>query len=80
MTTGSGTGINYTFLGYDLGVYFIESLYKYGDKLCECAENTESNLLLSDYKLTRDRTSGINKNTSIRVIHYNREYIVEEIR
>jgi LysM repeat protein len=79
MTTSTGTGINYTYLGYDLGLYFIGSLYNYGEHICDCAEYTQSRLLMSDYHYQRNRLTGVNENTSFRFILYNKSYIQEEL-
>jgi LysM repeat protein/ABC-type branched-subunit amino acid transport system substrate-binding protein len=79
LTTSKGTGINYTFLGYDLGIYFIQSLNNFGDNLCNCTENFETPLLLSNYQFRRNMETGVLENSSINFIQFSKEYTVDTI-
>jgi LysM repeat protein len=76
-TTAKGTGINYTFLGYDLGIYFLEALNNYHSNLCDCIPYKKSQLLLSRYNYTRDQSTGSLINKHISIIQYNKEYEVK---
>ncbi len=70
MTTSKGTGINYTFLGYDLGMYFIPLRKNYSEAACDCANFYHPGLLLSNYSFRRNRIFGYNENVSISVVKY----------
>ncbi len=70
MTTSKGTGINYTFLGYDLGMYFIPLRKNYSESACDCAGFYHPELLLSGYSFRRNRIFGYNENVSISVVKY----------
>jgi hypothetical protein len=69
MTTKS-TGINYTFLGYDLGMYFITALNMYNESSCDCIQYYQPNLLLSSYSFKKNKFFGFNENTSISIVQY----------
>lgn len=78
-TTSNGTGLNYTFLGYDLGMYFLNSSYYFGDEICNCVSNYTPSLLLTTYHFIRNSSSGCFENNRINFIRYTKEYeIVEE--
>ena len=70
MTTSKGTGINYTFLGYDLGTLFISALNKYEKASCDCIQYYTPDLLLSSYSFKKNKIYGFNENTSINIITY----------
>jgi LysM repeat protein len=78
-TTSKGTGINYAYLGYDLGIYFLEALYSYQKNICDCIENKKEKLLLSDYDFSRNNSQGNYVNKHISIIRFNKEYEVELI-
>jgi LysM repeat protein/ABC-type branched-subunit amino acid transport system substrate-binding protein len=79
-TTAKGTGINYTFLGYDLGRYFIEALNSYQSNLCDCLSYKDSKLLLSDYHYMFDSSLGYFVNKHITIIRYNKMYEMEVVK
>jgi LysM repeat protein len=76
-TTAKGSGINYAFMGYDLGIYFLEALNTYQKNLCDCIENKKEKLLLSEYDYTRNNPQGNYVNKHINIIKFNKEYEVE---
>jgi len=77
MTTSKGTGINYTFLGYDLGTFFISAFKKYGDASCDCIRYYMPELLLSSYSFKKNKIYGFNENTSISIIKYTEDIRIE---
>ncbi len=78
-TTSKGTGLNYTYLGYDLGMYFLTSSYYYGDDICNCAPNYSPTLLLSSYHFVRNSSAGCLENNYVNFIRYTKEFeIIEE--
>jgi len=70
MTTSKGTGINYTYLGYDLGTFFISAFKKYEKASCDCIQYYAPDLLLSSYSFKKNKIYGFNENTSISIIKY----------
>lgn len=79
-TTAKGTGINYAYLGYDLGTYFLEALYSYQKNTCDCLEYKKEKLLLSDYDYVRSYPQGNLVNRHINLIRFNKDYEVELIK
>lgn len=78
-TTSIGTGLNYTFLGYDLGMYFLTSSFLFGDDICNCATNYNPELLLTTYRFMRNSSTGCFENNHINFIRYTKDYeIIEE--
>jgi LysM repeat protein len=78
-TTTKGTGLNYTFLGYDLSMYFLKSSYFYGEELCNCVSNYKPALLMTTYHFVRNSSAGCFENDHINFIRYTKEYdVVEE--
>lgn len=80
-TTSKGTGLNYTFLGYDLGMYFLKASYYYGEDLCNCASNYSPALLQTTYHFIRNSSAGCFENNYLNFIHYtkNFEIITEQV-
>lgn len=69
----------YSFNGYDLGNYFLNSLYHYGNGFMECPEDTSCKQLQSLYHFARhEENSGIyNRGTFI--IKYDREFNIVKL-
>ncbi|MGD2035018.1 MAG: LysM peptidoglycan-binding domain-containing protein [Bacteroidales bacterium] len=76
MTTSKGTGINYTFLGFDMAMYFISALEKYGEHTCDCAPFFQPGLLLSHYTFFRNRIYGFNENLSLSIVSFEKDLSV----
>jgi len=79
-TTGKGNGINYTYLGYDLAMYYIQAINKYEDNMCDCIEYYNNPLLLSDYNFKRINPQEGFINTSTSFVTYSKDYNVTKIR
>jgi LysM repeat protein len=79
-TTSKGSGINYTFLGYDLGFHFIKALNNYQENFCDCLSCQESQLLLSNYHYTFDSSLGCYVNKHITIVRYNKMYELEILK
>jgi LysM repeat protein len=75
-TTTKGNGLNYTYLGYDLGMYFLTSSYYYGNELCNCVSNYNPVLLLTTYQFVRNSSTGCFENEHVNFIRYTKEYEV----
>jgi LysM repeat protein len=75
-TASKGTGLNYTFLGYDVGMYFITSINYYGEDVCNCASSYSPELLLSKYHFVRNSSLGCFENIHLNFIRYTKEFEV----
>ncbi len=78
-TTAKGTGINYAYLGYDMGVYFLGALYNYQKNICECLPYKKEKLLLSDYDYQRDNNQSNLINRHITLLRFNKDYEVQVV-
>lgn len=79
-TTSKGNGINYTYLGYDLAMYYIPAINKFEDNMCDCIEYYYNPLLLSDYNFTRVNPQEGFINSSTSFVTYQKNYNVTKIR
>ena len=79
-TTSKGNGINYTYLGYDLAMYFVPAFNKFEDNMCDCIEYYYSPLLLSDYNFIRVNPQEGFENSSTSLVTYQKNYDVTKIR
>lgn len=79
-TTSKGNGINYTFLGYDLAMLYIQSLYNYNDNMCDCIGYYTQALLLSDYHFKRNHPQEGFVNSSASLVTFQKNYDVVKIR
>lgn len=68
-------GYNFSMLGYDIGLYFISALEKYGHNFAPCLNNTETSSLLVPYYFVK--TGEGYTNQAIRIIRYNGDYTIE---
>jgi hypothetical protein len=73
-TTSKGTGLNYTYLGYDLGMYFIKASYNFGEEICNCVSNYNPALLQTTYHFVRNSSGGCFENNYMNFIHYTSDY------
>jgi hypothetical protein len=78
-TSRKGTGINYTFLGYDIGMYFFQNMRKYRSKLCSCIEYGDSDQLLTEYRFRRNPLTGSLENSGFNYIRYDKDYVVRTL-
>jgi ABC-type branched-subunit amino acid transport system substrate-binding protein len=80
-TNSKGSGMNYVFLGYDLGIYFIKSVGLYGRNATSCLSAYRHDpLLLSDYQFERNNNLGCIENKSVSLIQYKRDFSIEKIK
>lgn len=79
-TSSKGNGINYTYLGYDLTMYFIQAINTYEKHTCDCIEYFNPRLLLSDYNFMRNKNQDGFVNTSVNFITYGKDYTVTKTR
>lgn len=75
-TTSTGNGINYSYLGYDMTMYFIQTANMYEKNLCNCIEYYDSKLLLANYCFRRMSSQEGFMNISINFITYQKDYTV----
>jgi LysM repeat protein len=79
-TSAKGAGMNYVFLGYDLGIYFIKSAKLYGKNATSCLNTYHhDNLLLSDYQFEKNKSLGCIENKSVSLIQYKKDFSIEKI-
>jgi LysM repeat protein/ABC-type branched-subunit amino acid transport system substrate-binding protein len=78
-TSSTGSGMNYSYLGYDIAFHFLKSNYLYGDELCNCIEHFSPELLMSQYHFGRNSENGSFENTSINIIQYNKKYDIKNM-
>jgi LysM repeat protein len=80
-TNSKGSGMNYVFLGYDLGNYFIKSVVLYGRNATSCLSVYRHDpLLLSDYQFERNKNLGCIENKSVSFIQYKKDLTIEKIK
>ncbi|MBN1598263.1 MAG: LysM peptidoglycan-binding domain-containing protein [Bacteroidales bacterium] len=78
-TSSKGTGLNYTFMGYDIGMYFIPFINTYRSNTCDCITNYPKKLLLTSYQFERNQGLSCFENNSINFIRYNKDFSIEKI-
>ncbi len=78
-TSSDGSGINFTFLGYDMGYFFIDILTKYNNKACNCISHYAPDLLLSRYNFVQHSGTGYFENQSINFIQYTKDYTIKKL-
>jgi ABC-type branched-subunit amino acid transport system substrate-binding protein len=77
-TTSKGVGINYTYLGYDLTMYFAQAMNKYGKNTCNCIEEYTNPQLLSDYVFRNSPNLRGFVNTSMSILSYRKDFEIEK--
>jgi LysM repeat protein/ABC-type branched-subunit amino acid transport system substrate-binding protein len=78
-TTSKGTGMNYTFYGYDVAFYILNTYSKYGKNALLCADNYKPQLLLTSYKFERNIPGACWENSNLNLIRYNKDFSIEKI-
>jgi LysM repeat protein/ABC-type branched-subunit amino acid transport system substrate-binding protein len=78
-TTSKGTGMNYTFYGYDLAFYILNAYSKYGKDALLCTDNYRPQLLLSSYKFERTIPGNCWENSNLNLIRYNKDFSIEKL-
>lgn len=80
-TSIKGSGMNYSFLGYDIGNYFIKAVYLFGNYTTQCSSSYKSDpLLISDYTFDRTSSLGCIENTSVNIIRYNKDFSLVKMK
>jgi len=78
-TTSKGTGMNYTFYGYDLGFYIVNDFKRYGKDALLCTDNYKPHLLLAKYNFERNCPNGCWENSNLNLIRYHKDFSIEKI-
>lgn len=68
---------NYAFLGYDMGMFFINSLHDYGPNFTDCINNIPTDFLSSALQFRVNPLQGSYDNITISFLRYN-NFILEE--
>lgn len=71
-------GYNYSFLGYDIIMYFLTALKEFGKYFPRCIDYYNINLLLSDYVFKRINNKGGFENISIYFLNYNNDLTISK--
>ncbi len=75
----SPQGYNYCMLGYDIGLYFLSALKKYGKNFEHCLHMLNNDLLLSSYRFQKTEKGGY-ENRYVSFIRYNPDFTIEKIQ
>lgn len=68
----------YSFQGYDIGLYFLKAIKTYGVDFKFCLKNLDVDLLQSKYRFEQDRSRDGFENKSVYLIHYTPDYDIKE--
>jgi LysM repeat protein/ABC-type branched-subunit amino acid transport system substrate-binding protein len=68
----------YSFQGYDIGLYFLKALKNYGVDFKYCLPNLKVNLLQSDYRFVQQGSIDGFDNKSVFLIHYTQDFDIQE--
>ncbi|MGM0503541.1 MAG: amino acid ABC transporter substrate-binding protein [Bacteroidota bacterium] len=69
----------YAIHGYDIGMYFLSALLKYGDKLEQCIYFHHQNLLQANYNFVRWYEDSGFENIDVSLIEYKENYNISKI-
>jgi LysM repeat protein/ABC-type branched-subunit amino acid transport system substrate-binding protein len=78
-TTSKGTGMNFTFYGFDLTFYFANIIKMYGKNAILCADSYKPRLSLTNYTFKRNLQNGCLENNNLNLIRYNKDYSIEKL-
>jgi LysM repeat protein/ABC-type branched-subunit amino acid transport system substrate-binding protein len=70
----------YSFQGYDIGLYFLKALKKYGVDFKYCLSNFNVDLLQSNYRFIQSSSVDGFDNKSVFLIHYTPEFDIVELK
>lgn len=79
-TTSKGNGINYTYLGYDITMFFIQAIQSYEENLCDCVQYRSDNQLLTNYYFRRTNPQQGFINTGINFVTFQTNYLITKTR
>jgi LysM repeat protein len=71
-------GINFAFLGYDVGTYFMNALGKRGKNFENCSHLTDSRLIYSFLKFEKEYAEGGYVNKGLRMMMFTKDYYLKE--
>lgn len=74
----SPLGYNFSMLGYDIGLYFLNALKQYGKNFSQCIDQIGTDQLLTRYRFIREGEGGYVNNNFV-LIRYKNDYTVEKI-
>lgn len=69
----------YSYLGYDIGLYFISALKNYGTNFNECLHNHQINLIQSEFQFQGTSTEGSFQNLRQFIVNYNNGFEVVRV-
>jgi LysM repeat protein len=70
-------GYNFCMLGYDIGMYFISALGRYGHNFARCMNTIDVDLLLTHFDFVK--TGEGYSNRTLQMIRYNPDYTLEKM-
>lgn len=70
----------YSFQGYDIGLYFLKALKKYGLDFKYCLKNHDIDLLQSNYKFIQQSSVDGFDNKSVFLINYTQDFDIVEVK
>lgn len=70
----------YSFQGFDVALYFLSAMKKYGKDFQYCIMNYESNLLQSNYSFRKTNAIGGFENTSVSLIRYTKDFEIVQVK
>lgn len=70
----------YSFQGYDIGLYFLKALKKYGIDFKYCLKNHDIDLLQSNYKFIQQSSVDGFDNKSVFLINYTQDFDIVEVK
>ena len=80
MPYGTPFGINYTYLGYDITMFFIQAIQSYEENLCDCVQYRSDNQLLTNYYFRRTNPQQGFINTGINFVTFQTNYLITKTR
>ncbi len=69
-------GCNYAFLGFDVTWYFLNSYYNYGKRFVMHPDNLHYDTLMNPFHLRKKGYAGGFENTSLKVVRYTPDYLI----
>ncbi|MBP6867835.1 MAG: LysM peptidoglycan-binding domain-containing protein [Bacteroidales bacterium] len=72
-----GEPSQYAFQGYDVALYFLDALFRYGPDFEDCMENVRVPLLQNEFNFIKTMPEGGYSNTGTRVVRYRPDFTVE---
>jgi hypothetical protein len=70
----------YSFQGYDIGLYFLKAMKKYGVDFKYCISSFKVDLLQSNYRFEQNSSVDGFENKSVFLIHYTQDFDIKELK